>query len=302
MVGSEYIKKAAAEAGFDMCGIVRCRPLVEEEPRFRQWLEAGYAAGLYYLERNMDKRFDPARLVEGAKSVIVCAVGYKNRFSDGYPADCRTKVASYACNRDYHTTIKGMLRRLLDALRERSPEIEGRVFTDSAPLLEKRLAIDAGLGWRGRQSLLVTPRYGSFVLIGEIVINEEVDRYDTPLDVAGCGECRRCVDACPNGAIQDGRYIDAARCISCATVEGRAADGTDLHGWIFGCDECQSCCPYNIRAPYYRSDGFAPLFDPLAISREEWLATDEEMFRTKFKDTPLMRSGAERIKRNIERG
>lgn len=301
MLESAYIKKEAAAAGFDICGITRCRKLAEDETRFRNWLEAGYAAELEYLSRNLDKRFDPSRLVEGAKTVVVCGAGYKNRFSDGYPADCGVKVASYACTRDYHTTIKGMLRRLFEALRERYPEIGGRIFTDSAPLLEKRLAIDAGLGWRGRQSLLITPQFGSYVLLGELVLTDEADEYDTPLENVGCGECRRCADACPNKAILDDRCIDASRCISCATVEGRAADGTKLHGWIFGCDECQSCCPYNKRAPQHRSPLFDPVFDPLSISREEWLATDEETFRRKFGDTPLMRSGIERIKRNLPR-
>lgn len=300
MLASEYIKNAAERAGFDLCGITRCRHLSENERVFRQWLADGRSGGLDYLERNIEKRFDPSKLVAGARSAIVCAVSYKNAISDGYPSACRAKIASYACTTDYHSTIKQMLFSLLAKLKEQYPTLEGRAFTDSAPLAEKQLAVDAGLGWTGRQSLLVTPQYGTFVLLGELIVSEEVDRYDSPVE-DGCGECRRCVEACPAGALLATRSADASKCISRATVEarqGKADDAVNLHGWIFGCDECQSCCPYNRRAPQHRNSAFDMLFDPRTITADNWDRMSDEEFRERFGTTPLMRSGLAAIKEN----
>ena len=167
MLDHRNIKRLAAGEGFDLCGIAPCRHLAENEARFREWLAAGYQSSLDYLERNADKRFDPRRLVERARTAVVCAVAYKNRASEGYPPGCRTRIASYACAADYHATIRDRLRRMLAALKAAHPALEGRAFVDTAPLCEKQLAVEAGLGWIGRQSLLVTPQHGSFVLLGD---------------------------------------------------------------------------------------------------------------------------------------
>lgn len=301
MLENQQIKKLAARAGFDLCGITPARPLSRNESYFRAWLEAGRHATLSYLERNLDKRFDPSRLLAGACSVAVCAVGYKNRWSEGYPASCRTRIASYACNRDYHTTVKGMLTTMLEDLRRDHPQLKGRAFVDTAPLLEKQLAVEAGLGWIGRQSLLVTPQLGSYVLLGELILTEETDTYDPPFEGTRCGRCRNCVDSCPTGAIVAPRVIDAARCVSCRTIEPQAVgtEGLDTDGWIFGCDRCQSCCPHNLKAPMHRHPAFDPLFDPTAITPDQWLAMDEREFDALFGDTPLARSGLGRIQDNL---
>ena len=159
------IKKLAAEAGFDLCGVAPCRHLADGEARFRAWLARGGQSSLGYMERNTEKRFDPRLLVEGARTAVVCAVSYKNAAGEGYPARHRTKVASYACTTDYHTTIRTMLLQLFDALRTAHPGLSGRAFVDTAPLAEKQLAAEAGLGWIGRQSLLATPQFGTYVLL-----------------------------------------------------------------------------------------------------------------------------------------
>ena len=305
MLQNLSIKKLAARAGFDLCGVTPARPFDDSEAHFREWLRAGRHATLGYLERNLDKRFDPPRLVEGARSVVVCAVGYKNHRSDGYPAGCRTRVASYACTRDYHVTLRGMLHSMLAELQRENPGLTGRAFVDSAPLLEKRLAVEAGLGWIGRQSLLVTPQFGTYVLLGELVLTEETDRYDPPFEGARCGRCRNCIESCPTGAIVAPKIIDAARCIACRTIEPLAdaidANDGDPDGWIFGCDRCQSCCPHNQKAPMHRNPAFDPLFDPVGIPPETWLAMDEREFVTRFGGTPLLRAGLERIRRNLLR-
>jgi epoxyqueuosine reductase len=280
MFDLEQIKELSRKVGFDLCGVAKCHIFKEDRTFLEEWIEEGYASSLNYLKRNINCRADATQLVEEAKSVIVCAISYKNAISDGYPGDHRAKVASYACTTDYHTTIKQMLFELCQLLKDINPNFEARCFVDSAPIFEKRYAVEAGLGWIGRQSLLVTPQHGSFVLLGEIVMTAECNHYDTPYEGVGCGECRRCVDACPKSAVKE-RHIDTSRCISCATVEqSNERDNNDLHGWIFGCDECQTVCPYNRKAPYFTNPKFAPLFNPITMTAEEQAnLTKEEIAR-----------------------
>ena len=301
MILSDHIKSAAQRLGFDLCGIARCQNFDVNERAYMRWLEAGYDSSLGYMRNHLDKRFDVRQLVEGAKTVVVCAVSYKSEISGGYTDSDRCKIASYACNRDYHKTLKKMLLRLLSELQSHYPQLQGRAFVDSAPLLEKQYAVEAGLGWIGRQSLLVTPEFGSYVLLGELVLDMEADAYDAPYEGVGCGECRRCIEACPTTAIVAPMTINTAKCISCRTIETANDTNIDLHGWIFGCEECQNCCPYNSRAAMHRNDAFNPLFDPRNISAEQWLEMSEEEFSVRFGTTPLKRSGLERIKKNIKK-
>ena len=301
MLDRSFIRQSAAAAGFDLCGVAPCRHLVRNEQFFRRWLGDGRHASLGYLERNLDKRFDVRRLVEGAQTVVVCAVGYKNGLSDGYPDDFRAKIASYALTADYHATIKGMLGDLFGRLRAAEPALAGRAFVDSAPLVEKQLAVEAGLGWIGRQSLLVTPRHGTYVLLGELLLTDDADVYDPPFEGSRCGTCRSCIDNCPTGAVAPDRTIDTGRCISCRTIEREQPGQTDLHGWIFGCDACQSLCPWNRRAPQHRNAAFDAVFDPLAMDAATWLGMDEAAFEALCGRTPLTRSGLTRIRENALR-
>lgn len=301
MLDHLHIKALAAEAGFDLCGITRCRHLAEEEDHLREWLAKGYHATLGYMARNTEKRVDPTLLVEGAVTAVVCAVNYKNRISEGYPPNFRAKVASYAATTDYHTSIKGMLFSMLRALKADHPKLAGRPFVDTAPLLEKQLAVEAGLGWIGRQSLLVTPRFGTYVLLGELLLTDECDSYDQPFEGSRCGRCHNCIDSCLTGAIVAPKVIDSARCISCHTIEREPAEEIDLDGWIFGCDRCQSCCPHNQKSPMYTNPLVSPAFDPLAMDAPQWLALDEEQFDAQMGATPLTRSGLQRIQTYVER-
>ena len=274
MLDYQHIKKLAADAGFDLCGLAPCGHMAQNEAWLRAWLGKGYQSSLTYMERNVEKRADPRKLVEGARTAVVCAVSYKNRIGEGYPPGHRTKIASYACTADYHTTIKGMLNGMLEHLKAADPGLGGRAFVDTAPLLEKQLAVEAGLGWIGRQSLLVTPRHGTYVLLGELLLTDEADAYDAP--------------------------FEGSRCISCHTIEREPSGGIDLDGWIFGCDRCQSCCPHNQKAPMHANRAFDPVFDPLTMDAAAWMALDETEFEARMGATPLTRSGLARIRGNIK--
>ena len=301
MISRKIIINTAQEVGFDLVGITPCKHLKEEHNRFNEWLLEGNASTLDYLTRNVDKRFDAGLLVKGSRSVIICAISYLSPYSRGYREGCRTKIASYALARDYHVTIKDMLHALAERLKEHSPTLRYRAFTDSAPIAEKSYAARAGIGWIGRNSLLVTPSHGSMLHLGELIIDDEVDMYDSPIKSIGCGECRRCIEACPNGAILENRTIDTRKCISCRTIEREDVNSSsNLDGWIFGCDACQSACPYNNKAPMHTNPIFDPLFDPTALDSEAWLKMNEEEFQTMVGETAMTRAGAERIKRNVK--
>lgn len=297
MLIKEQIHAAAREVGFSLCGVAKCRSLDVSRTRFEGWLASGCGDGLDYLSHNIDKRFDPAQLVEGAKTVIICALNYRNAITNGYSVGAQCKIASYACTTDYHYTIKAMLRQMMLRLRESNPALTGRAFVDSAPIAEKAWAVEAGLGWIGRQSLLITREYGSTVLLGALVVCDEADSYDSPYEGDGCGECRRCIEGCPNRAIGEQRMIDSRRCISRLTIEREsiAPDDCGLHGWVFGCEECQNVCPYNHSKPVATLPAIVPTFDPRQISAIDWQTMSDDEFSTRFGRTPMARSGRERI-------
>lgn len=295
MIEAEEIKQRMLDAGFDAVGITSAEPLKMAREGFLEWLGAENHASLGYLERNLEKRFDPAQLVAGTQTVVVGLVNYKSRYSSGYPQEHRTRIASYALTTDYHTTIRSMLQRVLGELQRHYPTLTGRGFTDSAPLAEKSLAVRAGLGWIGRQSLLINPTFGSSILLGELLLSEPCDHYDSPFTDNHCGGCRTCIDHCPAGAIKENRTIDARQCIACRTIEQSEGEKGSLHGWIFGCEECQSCCPHNARTPLASHPAFRATIDPLSLDCEQWQKMTDEEFSAHFSHTPLSRAGLKRL-------
>ena len=297
MNATERILRHASQLGFDDCAVARCHPLNSQRDAFEEWLEHGYDGSLSYLRRHVAKRFDPSLLVEGARSVIVCAVSYHRPLSEG---DIPSRIASYAHSRDYHLTLREKLAELLVLVRELYPDSEGRAFTDTAPIVEKAWAAEAGLGWIGRNSLLIHPRLGSFVLLGEIVTTAELDA-GRPTVPDGCGNCHRCIDACPAGAILPGRRIDASRCISRRTIERGEGDEGELHGWIFGCDLCQRACPHNRRAPIASNKAFRPVPELERMNAEQWLALNRAQFDRLFSQTPLARCGLQKLQDRIRK-
>ncbi len=289
MFKTKKISELMASAGFDAWGVVRADELSDAKARFEEWLAEGNAPQLDYLHRNVEKRFAPALLKEGARSVVVGAVSYKNTFSEGYKADFDSRIASYALAPDYHVVLKEMLREVAVGL-----GIDDRramkICVDSTPLAEKTLARLAGIGWIGRNSLIVNPQLGSFMVLGALVLTEECDTYSTPYEVDGCVGCSRCLLRCPTGAINPNRSINTTLCISNRTVEqGSDGEDFDTHGWVFGCDECQTCCPHNTTAPLHVNPRFAPVVDPTAYDSTFWANITPEEGKTLFEGTPLVR-------------
>lgn len=240
MLNSDEVKQAAIEVGFDACGVARADALADDEYPLREWIARGWHADLGYMERNIDKRMDPRLLVPGARSVICVVSAY------GPPDQGRSDgVAAYAQHREYHDVVKQMLFALRGRL-----GIKGKVCCDTVPISDKHWAARAGLGWIGRHTLLVTPRWGSWVNLGEIVTAEECSCYDEPArGPVHCDKCGRCVEACPNHAIsrEGPPMIDVRRCTAYYTTHHPKAipPEMDARGYTKGCDLCQLACPFN---------------------------------------------------------
>lgn len=301
MINYAKIKQSAAEAGFTLCGVSRYRVLSEHSAFFASSLAASGEGALRYLADRPERRLDSARLFPGVRTVVMCAVNYRNSHSEGYPEDFpNPKICSYALSTRYQPKIGAMLEKMLGRLAEEFPGLSGRAFCDTSAILEKAWAVESGLGWIGRNSLLVNPVWGSFLLLGGLLLDHDCDAFDLPSEEPGCGDCRRCMDTCPAGAIPRPRVVDTGRCISALTIEkSRAAHPGSLHGWIFGCDVCQSVCPFNRGRPRFSNPSFGPLVDSSALSADDWRSMDEDRFSALFGGTPLTRTGLERIKKML---
>lgn len=288
MLNKKKISEQMVAAGFDAWGVVRAESLSDAKLHFEEWLAEGGDYRLDYLRRNVEKRFDARELFPGAKSVIVGAVSYKNRFSGGYDPDFDARIASYALAEDYHTTLRNMLRKVALGLGFTDPK-SVKVCVDSVPLAEKSLARLAGIGWQGRNSLIISPLLGSFMTLGELVVAEECDEYSEPFVGDGCVGCGRCLLRCPTGAIAPNRTIKTALCISNRTIEEASEEPFDTHGWVFGCDECQACCPHNATSPLYRNPAFAPKVTPTDYDSNFWAKLTPEEGKKLFAGTPIVR-------------
>lgn len=287
----DYIKRCAAEAGFTLCGVARARVLAEHADRFEAGLAASGRDVLPYLARDWRRRLDPSSLVAGACTVVVCALRY-----DGRPIETpEGRISAHRRSGEYQTVIKGMLCAILERLR-----VKGKVCCDTSAILEKAWAAEAGLGWQGRNTLLVNPEHGSWLLLGELILDAGCDRYDEPFAGEGCGGCSLCEEVCPTGALRD-RTVDTGRCISALTIErGRKGLPVEaMHGWICGCDLCQNVCPYNRARPMHTNPVFDPMFDPADYSAERWREMSQDEFDSTFGKTPLNLIGLPRIKKML---
>lgn len=300
MVTSAQIKKYASELGFDACGICKVSDVdVEQQEYYKDWINNLYHADMDYMTKNEDKRLNPALLVEGSRSIVCVALNY-------YPAvkqpEGHPQFAYYAYGKDYHDVVKDKLNKLFDYIKSLEPSLQGRAFVDTAPVLERYWAAKAGLGFIGKNSLLIIPKKGSYLFLGELIVNLELD-YDKPLDLS-CGNCTRCLDACPTKAIVKPKVVDARKCISYQTIENKGdIDGgiiPNLNNRFYGCDICQQVCPYNRYARPHRTEAFNPneLFLDLSIDKLDELTVDE--YQRIFKGSAVKRAKYSGLKRNLE--
>ncbi len=264
------IRSLAFEVGFDACGVSKADFLFDDEYFLKQWLCNDYNGEMEYMERNLQKRLDPKLLLPNAKSVISVLLNY-------YPGNPEIstkppKISRYALGEDYHKVLKNKLLQLLDKIRKEFGTVNGKAFVDSAPILEKSWAARSGLGWIGKNSLLVHPKLGSFVFIGELVVDLEIEMVDQKVPDF-CGTCTRCIEACPTGAIVSPRVIDARKCIAYLTLAKKTpltdSETESLNGWRFGCDTCQEVCPWNQKLKLASIREFQQKKDRAKLTTEE---------------------------------
>ena len=298
---SQWIKEKARETGFDFCGISKAGFLEAEAPRLENWLNRNHQGAMGYMANHFDKRLDPAKLVDGAKSVISVLLNYypEDRLPEGSED---LKISKYAYGTDYHFVLKEKLAALLLGIQENVGEVSGRIFVDSAPVMDKAWAAKSGLGWIGKHSNLLNRDMGSFFFIGEIICDLDLAYDHAVADY--CGTCTRCLDACPTDAITEPFVVDGSKCISYYTIELKEAIPEEVKGkfenWIFGCDICQDVCPWNRFARPHRTEAFTMPEELAAFSNGDWRDITEEVFKEVFRRSPLKRAKFQGLRRNID--
>ncbi len=298
---SQIIKDEAKRLGFLFCGIAKAEFLEEEAPRLENWLKQSYNGEMSYMENHFDKRLDPTKLVEGAKSVISMGLNY---FTQTVQTDPNApKISKYAYGTDYHSVIKDKLKELLHVINEKIGHVGGRAFVDSAPVLDKAWAKKAGLGWVGKSTNLINKETGSFFFLAELIVDIELE-YDIPATKDHCGTCTRCIDACPTEAIVGPYIVDGSRCISYLTIELKSEIPTEFKGkmdnWMFGCDVCQDVCPWNRFSTLNKEMAFQPNNELLNMSARDWEEISEDVFQKVFQKSPVKRTKYAGLKRNID--
>ena len=296
---TQLVKAEAHRLGFTHVGIAKARRLTEEADHLEAWLNAGFQGKMGYLENYFEERLDPRRLVEGAKSVVSLLYNYHNPQQQTQPD--APKLAQYAYGHDYHDVIKNKLRQLLQTLTQQIGPINGRVFVDSAPVLERAWAALSGTGWVGKHGLLINKQAGSYFFLAELITDLDLIA-DAPVKNY-CGTCTRCIDACPTQAILPNKVLNASACISYLTIELRDAIPAEFAGkmdnWMFGCDVCQMVCPWNRFATPHNEPAFNPNPDLLQLTKQEWVELTETVFGQLFKKSAVKRTKFSGLKRNI---
>ncbi len=291
---TQYIKSEALRLGFDICGIAKAEVVPDETIQlYNQWIAQEYHGTMQYLQRNCEKRFDPTLLVERCKSIVVVALNY-------YPSHPIKGMASYAIGNDYHKIVKDKLYTLQNNINAVHP-IKGRAFCDSAPVLERHWAVQAGIGWVGHNRQLTIPHKGSYFFLGELLIDAELE-YDTPFTANHCGSCRKCIDNCPTGALSNDGF-DARKCLSYLTIEYRGElpenIGKKMGNNFYGCDSCLKACPHNRFSIPNSTTEFKPSDELQEMDIDKWKKLTKEQYNTLFAKSAVERCGYEQLMRNI---
>ena len=296
---NSYIKQEAEKIGFLACGISTAQKLVNQEEYLLDYLAHNRNGEMEYMERNREKRLDPTLLVEGAKSIISVLYNYYPKEHNIQPV---FTVSKYAYGTDYHFVVKDRLRSLLSSIEQKTGAFNHRIFTDSAPVLERAWAQKSGLGWIGKNTCLINAKAGSFFFIGELICDLEIAP-DSPA-VERCGTCTRCLDACPTGALTSPWTLDAKKCISYLTIEQRSEVDPELQRLltknIFGCDICQDVCPWNRFSTPHNEPLFTISPNIIELMNGKEKVVEKENFKRNFRHTPLQRCGSDQLNRNIE--
>ena len=291
---SDEVKRRGMALGFDAVGVTTLEPNAHS-PELDRWLEAGYAGTMTYLQRQAEKRKDPRRIMPGARAAVVTLTNY-------FHGTAHAGVAQYAWSSDYHDVLGARLEKLAAAIGDVAPGAMTRCYVDAGPVPERELAQRAGLGWIGKNMMLIHPEIGSFTFIGVVLTDADLAP-DLPFEADRCGTCRRCLDACPTNAFPEPHVLDATRCISYLTIEHRGAfndeQRRDVGDWVFGCDVCQDVCPWNVSFARSASDAeLAPRADVRAPDLAALLEMDEDAFARRYGDTPFARPGLAGMRRN----
>ena len=293
---SQLIKTEAKKLGFLSCGISKAEFLEDEATRLERWLKDGKHGKMAYMENHFDKRLDPRLLVPDAKSII----SLFNYYTPLDQLDGAPKISKYAYGKDYHHVIKDKLKQLFQIINNKIGEVSGRVFVDSAPVMEKSWAVRSGLGWQGKNTNLISKKAGSFFFIAELIVDLELE-YDTPV-TDHCGSCTACIDACPTEALTP-YNIDASKCISYLTIELKdqipTAFKNKMDDWAFGCDVCQDVCPWNRFSKQHNEPLFSPNSEVINYTKKNWEEITQETFNIIFKNSAIKRTGFKGFKRNI---
>ncbi|MDR0296191.1 MAG: tRNA epoxyqueuosine(34) reductase QueG [Prevotellaceae bacterium] len=289
------LKQRALDLGFDACGVAKAEALPLETERLRAWIVAGAHAGMDYMSRNMEKRENPQLLLAGAKSVIVLMMNYNPPVVQKGQLP---QIAYYAYGKDYHDVIGEKLKIIERFIHAAYPTAQTRGFVDSAPLFEKAWAIRAGLGWIGKNNLLISRELGSFNLLS-VILTDIVVEYDDPEQKNYCADCTKCLKACPSGALCQPYFLDARKCIAYQTIEKKQPVEVDTHGYLFGCDICQKVCPWNAHVYTHTNAELAALPEIMTYTRTDWLALEEEQFNRIFAHSPLQRVGLTKLKQIV---
>lgn len=297
---TKFIKSVAKSLGFMYCGISKADFLEEEANKLEQWLKSGGHGKMTYMENHFDKRLDPRLLVEDAKSVISLLFNYYT--PDEQDDKSAPKISKYAYGEDYHFIVKDKLKSFFKEIQEEIGEVNGRVFVDSAPVLDKAWAKKSGLGWMGKNTNIIHPKEGSFFFIAEIILDLDLE-HDGPIKDY-CGTCTKCIDACPTGAIQP-YMVDGSKCISYLTIELKdeiipREFSAKMENWMFGCDICQDVCPWNRFAKKHNEPRLDPHENLLKMSKADWEDLTEDIFQEIFKKSAVKRTKFSGLKRNIK--